>query len=480
MIKAFGLLACLLLVLSPLRTPAAASAQQWLVVSDVHFNPLDDPAIADRLNATPPERWRALYSAGPPRAFSGYGRDTNFPLLESALEAMHNVAGTPPVVLLTGDFLGHDFRKHFDAEVREHDDEHYRAFVDNTMRFLANEFRQAFPRSQFVIVLGNNDSYCGDYQLTPGSAFLAKTAASWGASMGLSDPNAFVAGFSKGGYYTVPLPAGGAQALVLNSIFWSSGYQNRCGDAKANPGAAELDWLANQAKALKGKRVWVLSHIPPGIDAYSSYHAKPPAGVLFLHPPENAAMIAAIDSLAPNVAMTLAGHTHMNGFRVLGPDASTPQVPMLVIPALSPVFASNPTFTLLRVNGDDASVEDAQYFVLDDLAALAKDGRRPARWHREFDFDSVFAHGTIDAAHLTSVQRMIFDDDRVRLRYEQYYDGDSGRQAMNDENWRFFWCADVALDVTAYDACAVPQVQRELPAHPSAPPLTAPSPSAMP
>jgi sphingomyelin phosphodiesterase acid-like 3 len=477
---AFCFLACLLLVLHAPPIFAAGAQQQWLVVSDIHFNPLADPRLGDRLNSSPVDRWRTIYFSAEPQPFSGYGSDTNFPLLESALEAMRNVVESPRVVMITGDFLGHSFRKHFDAAVRDHDDAHYRAFVDNTIRFLATEFREAFPRSQFVIVLGNNDSYCGDYQIEPGSPFLARVAASWGASVGVQDPSRFVAQFSTGGYYTAPLPAGGAQAIVLNDVFWSAGYQNRCGNTKDDPAAAELSWLQNTARELRGKRVWVLAHIPPGIDAYSSYHAKPQAGVLFLQQRYNDGVIAALDSIAPNIPMMLSGHTHMNGFRILGPDPSNPQVPILVIPALSPVFESNPTFTVLHVNASDAGVADAQYFVLDDLATLSKNGRYPARWRREFDFDSVFGHGVVDAWHLSALQQSIFDNDRVRYRYEEYYDGDSGRAPMTDESWRFFWCADVALTPTTYDACATPQVQHQLPPQPSPPPLPSAVPSPTP
>ncbi len=456
---------------------AAAETQAWLVVSDIHFNPLADPHLAEKLEAAPAQRWRTIYASVKPQPFSGYGSDTNFALLESALEAMRNEVASPRVVMIAGDFLAHDFRKHFDADVRVHDDAHYRIFVDDTIRFLAIEFRQAFPRSQFVIALGNNDSYCGDYALEPGSAFLANVAASWGAMMGMPDPKAFVAAFSTGGYYTAPLPAGSAQAVVLNDVLWSSEYHNRCGDPKADPGAAEMAWLQTTARELQGRRTWVLAHIPPGIDVYSSMHAKPPGGVLFLQPAFNDGMIAAIDAMAPGVQMAISGHTHMNGFRTLGLDPSRPAVPMLVVPSLSPVFGNNPTFTVLHVNGDDASVADAQYFVLGNLPVVAKNGARPARWRREYAFDSVYGHGTIDAAHLSQLQQTIFDNRRVRMRYEQYYDGSSAHASMQPATWRSYWCADVALSVTEYDACAAPQIQHDLPPHPSPPPIPVLSPA---
>ncbi|MGA7571791.1 MAG: hypothetical protein WCA80_13385, partial [Candidatus Aquilonibacter sp.] len=52
--------------------------------------------------------------------------------------------------------------------------------------------------------------------------------------------------------------------------------------------------------------------------------------------------------------------------------------------------------------------------------------------------------------------------------------------------WRSYWCANVALTVTEYTACAMPHVEHDLPPHPSptpaptATPSPVPSPSASP
>lgn len=469
---AFVLLACLLLVSGTQR--AAAATQQWLVVSDVHFDPFADPRIVERLASAPAARWRAIFSSEGPQPYANYGSDTNFALLESALEGMRNQVSDPPVVIISGDFLAHKFRDKFDRLVRDHDDAHYASFVDNTIRFLAGEFRTAFPRARLLPVIGNNDSSCGDYQGAPSSAFLASMASSWGGSVGAPDPNAFAAQFATGGYYTVPLPAGNAQAVVVNDIFWSAEYHNTCGQATSDPAADEAAWLTKTLHGLGSSNVWIIAHVPPGIDTYSTLHDPNGTPVSFLAPHYNDVFVNALLE-APHTMMAITGHVHMDSFRVIGPDPSRPAVPMLVVPSISPVFASNPSFTLLRVDDTNASVEDAQVFVLDDLSALAKNGKFPANWRREYDFDSVFGHGTIDAAHLANVEDQILSDDRVRRRFEEFYDGSSGRSPIPDAQWHAYWCANVALSATAYSACASPQIEHELGPHPSAPPTPVPS-----
>ena len=64
--------------------PAAAADFVWL--SDIHFDPLATPALVDKLAAAPPAQWAEILAATPPK-FATYGRDTNWPLFSSVLQA---------------------------------------------------------------------------------------------------------------------------------------------------------------------------------------------------------------------------------------------------------------------------------------------------------------------------------------------------------------------------------------------------------
>jgi sphingomyelin phosphodiesterase acid-like 3 len=471
-VLAFALAVATLLV-APAPILAAAS-QPWIVLSDLHFDPFTQPHLVDRLAAAPPERWRAIFATGDVTAPSGRGSDTNDALLESTLDGARNAVPDPHIVIVAGDLLAHDFRAKFERTAKVHDAAAYAAFVDKTIAFLAWELQAAFPRAHLLPVIGNNDNACGDYQSTPHDAFLAHMAAAWAGSSGASDPNAFIAQFSTGGYYTLPLPAGGAQAIVLNDVLWSPNYKNACGDPKADPGGDELRWLqSTQAAIAPGTPVWVIAHMPPGVDVYATLHA--PVGSAptpFLTDRFNDALLTALDS-SSTVVMSIAGHTHMNSFRAIGPDPSTPRAPMLVVPAVSPLFGNAPAFTVLDVDAATAQVDDEQVFIL----TKSKDDWL---WHREYDFDSVYGTGPINAADLSRVQQAIFDDDRVRHRFEEYYQSGDGIAPITDMTWRSFWCANVALTLTEYTACAMPQIEHDLPPHPSPPPSPSPTSSPTP
>lgn len=163
----------------------------------------------------------------------------------------------------------------------------------------------------------------------------------------------------------------------------------------------------------------------------------------------------------------------MDSYRAIGPDASTLRAPMLVVPAVSPIFGNAPSFTVLDVDSATAQVDDSQVYIL-------TKGKDDWAWHREYDFDSVYGSGVIDATHLWRVQQAIFSDERVRRRFEEFYQGGDGIAPITDSTWRSYWCANVALTITEYTACAMPQIEHDLPPHPSPPPAPTATPSPVP
>jgi sphingomyelin phosphodiesterase acid-like 3 len=472
--------ACLLFT-SGRATAQTASFQRWLVASDVHFDPFGDMRLAQRLAGAPVERWRTLFAAAGTPPFSGYGTDTNYPLLESALEAMKNEVSDPPVVILSGDFLAHDFRSRFQAATKDQREQDYDAFVDKTIAFLASEFHEAFPRSEILPAIGNNDGYCGDYQSTPQSSFLAHMATVWsGGIVGTGDPTAFIAQFSTGGYYTAKLPAGNASAIVVNDVFWSSHYANACGDVNADPGGIEMNWLTTTLANAKAP-VWVIAHVPPGVDVYATLHVKTPGPpIMMLADRFNDAFISLLGSPASHVAFAVAAHIHMNDYRLIGGSVSDPVTAMLLAPSISPVYFNNPSFTELDVDATTANVVDQQVFVIEDLAELAKNGKLTAHWKREYDFDRSFDAAGVNAETLAVLQQSMFQDGRPRHLFDAYYDGGSGLAPITPQTWRPYWCGNVALKTVDYSACAMPQIQTQLPPQPTAPPTATPAPTPTP
>src|SRR5580704_4312773 len=102
-----GLLFALAILLGCLRP---ADAAEMLVLSDIHFDPTANKALVDRLAAAEPAQWVSIFATDDTR-MSTYREDTNWKLLRSTLAATK--APKPDFVLVSGDFLVHQFRTRF-------------------------------------------------------------------------------------------------------------------------------------------------------------------------------------------------------------------------------------------------------------------------------------------------------------------------------------------------------------------------------
>ena len=219
------------------------------------------------------EKWDAIFAHSSP-ALSTYGEDTNYRLLISALRAMRSTTPHPAAVLIGGDFLGHHFQELFQQTARDHSQEAFESFVDKTMAFLARKIAGTFPDTQILPALGNNDSYCGDYQTEPGGRFLRRFAEIWAPLVNRhgAAPD-FVNTFAAGDTTRKQLAfAPGPRAVIVNSLFWSPRYVNRCGAPGTPPGDPELAWLnyALYSRDLLHQPVLLVGHVPPGIDAFAT------------------------------------------------------------------------------------------------------------------------------------------------------------------------------------------------------------------
>src|SRR5271166_5334812 len=134
-----------------------ASRNKFLLVSDIHFNPMADPALVAELAAADPAQWETILQRSKLTAFSPYGQDSNWWLVRSALDAMVRTEPHPALVMFTGDMLAHSFPETYRSITHDSDLEHYRFFVRKTFDFVALEFRKRFADAKILLTPGNND-----------------------------------------------------------------------------------------------------------------------------------------------------------------------------------------------------------------------------------------------------------------------------------------------------------------------------------
>jgi hypothetical protein len=424
--------------------PAPGQGTTVLLVSDLHFSPYAAGTdVVRRLRVAPVSAWAGILAASADTAPSPYGKDSNYALLRSAGAAMRAAVPHPAFVVVTGDFLAHNFETSYTAIFGDTATAGAAAFADSTMAFMALWMSSLVPADVPVYPsIGNNDSGCGDYGMD--TQFQRSAARSWAplAQRGGGAPG-FVAAFDSGGYYTARPPAAGVTLVMMNDVYWSRSYDPACGPDR---GDAELAWLGHTLDSVRAQRgrAWLAAHIPPGIDIYSSLKGTP---VLMMDTSVAARYDSTVLANADVVALQLTGHTHMNEFRVYATGAGG--VPDVGIPAVTPLFYNNPGFLAMRL-GPSGDVLDYTAYAL--TRAQAAPGF-PAGWGPLFDFGATYRQSAVTGAALLSAATLIARDSTVRAAWERNYSGGSAGQNPTPSNWISYWCGIRNLDASSFQAC---------------------------
>ena len=420
---AFGLAGLFGLAVSAARVPAQAAVPggaatiQALFVSDIHFEPFADPGKATKLAAAPFGEWNAILSAPASsdaaaqlaklqQACATRGADTSYALYQSSLHAIRAKANHAKFVLVSGDLISHAFSCKFAAVFPKATPGEYKAFVEKTIAYVMAELRSALPGVPVYAALGNNDSDCGDYQLDANSAFLKESGEILAADLHGAEQAHALETLATGGYYSVSLPAPveNTRLLVLDDLFMSERYQTCGGKVTTVPAAAQIAWLKQQLNAAREKKekVWVMAHIPPGVDSYATARkwmilcagGRPK---MFLSSEALPEMMAGYGDV---IQLAIFAHTHMDEVRLLEPAKSgavEKPVAVKMVASISPIDGNNPSFTLATV--------DPAHGILADYRVIAASNQTgiDTVWSEEYDFAKTYHEPAFTAAALEKV-----------------------------------------------------------------------------
>jgi 3',5'-cyclic AMP phosphodiesterase CpdA len=399
----------------------AASAAEVLVLTDIHFNPLADKAIAESLAAAPAEEWPMILDRGGER-MSNYTADSDWKLLRATLDELQ-AQKKPDVVLIAGDFVVHGFRKAFDSSVAAHDDAAYRRFVVKTMRFIALELANAFPKTPILPALGNNDSDCGDYAIQPGGAFLAETQAIVASMIGPPAREDFAKSWTALGSYAADVPVKPRfRVISLNDNYFSARYRDSCGgEGDGNPARATIAWLSRALAdaAAAQRKVILLYHIPPGTDAFATtrHDACPVTPAQLLADPYAGELHALMQRYQGTIVAGVAGHLHSDAFRILRSGDKLFGF-VMIAPAISPIFGQNPSFRRFTFDDNGTISAVGTYYLANLGDAVA--GAAP-QWRAEASFERSWNLPRFDAASLEILYRRLSSSETAQQRWTQAY-----------------------------------------------------------
>jgi sphingomyelin phosphodiesterase acid-like 3 len=389
-----------------------------VMLSDLHLDPFHDPAKVAQLVSAPVDQWNSILSSpdSPTQAadFSSVQHackskqlmDSPFALFNSALQASRTQAPNAHFVIVSGDLLVHDLDCRYRAAMKlpkaTGDDQSLSAaFAEKTTLFVISQVESVFSGMPVYFALGNNDSRCNHNRLDVQDAYLQAT--SQAVINGLRGATAAerkkaLATYKSAGYYSVTLaaPMRHTRLLVIDDIYMMSKFEDCEANEKDQAGAQQqITWLNQQLDQARqqGEQVWLLGHVPPTVNPISSLlkgHAICTTGAEGYIATDD--LTNALVSHAEVVHLAIFGHTHMDEIHILGDGNS--QVPVKVIPSVSPISGNRPSFTIGMVDPSSATLLDYTAYEASNQTGLN------TTWAKEYDFTDTYHENNFTAKSL--------------------------------------------------------------------------------
>jgi sphingomyelin phosphodiesterase acid-like 3 len=411
-----------------------------LMLSDIHFDPFRDPTLVPQLVAASVKDWpKILSTPATPAAKQAYAdlqktcgakaSDTSYTLFADSLTAEHAQMPAPLFVTVSGDLMAHQFDCRFKTLVPKGTEADYSTFASNTVAFVAQQIHNTFPKTPIYFALGNNDSGCKDYREDSNSAYLKADGFTFAdTALNKQNQQAIRASFSAYGDYRVDLPSPfkNTSLLVMQDIFESKKYKS-CDGKDSDKGAEEqIAWLRKELDnaRLHHQHIWVMAHVPPGVDAYDTVtkaarekssndscpYEKPE---MFL---SSQLFSDALRDYTDVITLALLGHTHMDEMRLFSAKDGTGAIPGKLVPSISPVDGNNPAFTIGYANPTTATLMDYSVFAANNQSGFNN------RWSLEYTYSATYHQPDYTAASLTKLINIFLKDSKSQAPETQAYE----------------------------------------------------------
>ena len=438
---------------------------RFLNFSDIHFDPFYDTVLVEKLIHSDYQEWESIFSASGYTTLGKYGEDTDFRLFRSVMTEMKMRIPGPEFIIITGDFMSHNFNENYKEFSGSDDTDSLNMFIKKTMQFVTSYILKYYPATMIFPMVGNDDAFCGNYMIEPDGEFLKMLSEEWAPLVNGDHPwefrvngeginRSFAKDFSKGGYCLLNFPENNnLKMIILNTVFFSTNYKNVCGDSLQDPGDEELRWLRNTLKQCRdsGNNVWLSYHIPPGIDIFGTINGKGSCeDKIFPTWKEkyNAVFLNLMREYSGIINSGFAGHFHRDDFRVIY-DSGKPVSYIHITPSVSPIYGNNPSYQIIEYDKNNFELKNFQTYYL-------KDFTKPdsAYWTFEYDFKNSYDQNFISPESYDKISKLILADSTYRKKYIGYYrSGDMETFSKDYDNWYYNWCGFGHLTAGEYAEC---------------------------
>lgn len=391
------------------------------------------------LDAADASQWQGIFESAGVTAPSLWGADTNYPLLKLALASVQHNLGASQVAIYTGDLLGHNIAALYQQASGSSDQTRMQSFTDKTAAFVMQQIRAAVGSIPVLFAVGNCDSYTG---LGPDTNFLANNAQSFYSLMlnGAANQADFMATFKAAGNYAVDLFGGAVMAIGLNTILCSPyvvpPYVPGAGDNSAAVGA-QFAWLDTKLAAAEaaGQKVWIVMHVPVGgfmgptaASAGSNGHII--GAAMMWNADYQVSFLDTVASHQGSVVMMMAGHTHMDEYRIVMPGYV-----LEIAPGISPVFANDPAYKLFTLDLGTFTPGDYQAMKYSLEAQTL-----PTQFQNYYTFTEAYSAPDCSPESLENLFPKLASDPGTQALFRQYYyAGNNSGNTITNLRWPVYW-----------------------------------------
>jgi sphingomyelin phosphodiesterase acid-like 3 len=450
-----------------------------LLISDIHFDPFQDPEKTRRLDQEPISQWNRILAGAPSAnqepSFAEVrdrcGRkvfDTSAALFLSTAAAVRQHRHDVSFGVLTGDLVAHDFFCRYDVVFPGRTKQDAAKFVIKTSRYVVEQIGAALAPKPVYVVLGNNDSDCGDYRIDRNDAMFRDLRRSIAAAARIRESRDFTTSFDSGGNYVslLPAPMRKVSIVVLDDVPFSAKAATCAGTSTSQETADDLKWLQARldTASQNHQKVLLASHIPPGIDSRNTLFVKNMCEVrkptMFLNSDALADLLVANRAV---IGVGLFGHTHMDEFRILEPqvgaaplDTALHGIPIKIIPSVSPVSGNIPSFTMATFDTQTAELMDFTVYAKPQSAdgALA--------WIPQYSFSTSYMLPSFSGPALErligELQMDVGGESTLAKEYIERYSPGMTDYAISTV-WPAYRCALNNFTASSFLSCACPPAQ---------------------
>jgi hypothetical protein len=208
---------------------------------------------------------------------------------------------------------------------------------------------------------------------------------------------------------------------------------------------AWLEVKLAQASAA-GKKVWLLMHAPPGAVEDSTAQTINGNGQITVATmmwvvSSQERFMGIINQYPGVIAMTLAGHTHMDEFRLMSPGNA-----LIIAAGISPYFGNNPAYKIFTL--DSLSLAPTDYSAVNfNLQAQPL----PSQFSNYYTFSQAYDLEGPLAASLAVLFPTLIGSNALQNQYRGvFYSGNNSLNPIINLNWPVFWCGIGFMDQSEF------------------------------